>query len=228
MKIWDQKEEADRLKKRFAKIKNKKKFAEDFEVPGGPSMISQNCSGNRPISRDAALAYARGFNCSLSEISPRYALEAQKISKADALPLEQPNVSTHEPRFPPRPKLNTVPGGGFKEAPDLIHPADAEWIVPRETKGGPWSAWLEIENDSMEPDFKQGDLILVDPDRAADNGDFVVAANGDHHWTFKQLVRDGSDWYLKPLNPRYQNKLLTDDIRIVGRVIEHQPKARKL
>ena len=87
---------------------------------------------------------------------------------------------------------------------------------------------LEIENDSMEPDFKQGDLILVDTDISWDHGSYVVAANGDHHWTFKQLVRDGGDWYLKPLNPNYKIKSLTSDMRIVGRVIEHQPKARSL
>jgi SOS-response transcriptional repressor LexA len=138
------------------------------------------------------------------------------------------DVSVKYEVFPRRPKLNTVPAGGFKEAPDLIHPAEAEWIAPQVAKGGPWSAWLEIENDSMEPDFKEGDLILVDPDQGSNSGDFVVAANGDHHWTFKQLIRDGSDWYLRPLNPQYQNKLLTADIRIVGKVIEHQPKARKL
>lgn len=36
-------------------------------------MISQHVKGHRPISLEAALAYARGFGCSLEEISPRLA-----------------------------------------------------------------------------------------------------------------------------------------------------------
>lgn len=34
-------------------------------------MISQHVNGRRPISVEAAIAYARGFQCSIEDISPR-------------------------------------------------------------------------------------------------------------------------------------------------------------
>lgn len=50
---------------------NKRQFALTHKIPGGPSMLSQNISGTRPISLEAGIAYARAFGCSLEEISPR-------------------------------------------------------------------------------------------------------------------------------------------------------------
>jgi SOS-response transcriptional repressor LexA len=46
-------------------------------------------------------------------------------------------------------------------------------------------------------------------------GDYVIAKNSDDETTFKQLVKDAGDWYLKPTNPRYPLKLLGDS-KIIG------------
>ena len=70
--IWTADEEARRLAERFATVRQAA-FAREFKVPGGPSMITQHIKGNRPISWEAAIAYATGFKCSLDEISPRLA-----------------------------------------------------------------------------------------------------------------------------------------------------------
>lgn len=71
MKIWSKEQEAENLTAKFSAIKNQAEFARTFKVPGGASMINQHMSGHRPIGLEAAIAYARGFNCALSEISPR-------------------------------------------------------------------------------------------------------------------------------------------------------------
>lgn len=52
--------------------------------------------------------------------------------------------------------------------------------------------------------------MIFDPDLDPMPGDFVVARNGDNEATFKKLVKDGVDWYLKPRNPSYPIKLLGD------------------
>ena len=72
MNIWSTEEEAARLGEKFKSVKQAQ-FAKDYKVPGGPSMISQHIKGHRPISLEAALAYAKGFGCKLEEISPRLA-----------------------------------------------------------------------------------------------------------------------------------------------------------
>lgn len=42
-------------------------------------MLNQHLSGNRPISLEAARAYAKGFGCSLGEISPRLEAEVNPV-----------------------------------------------------------------------------------------------------------------------------------------------------
>ena len=81
-------EEAERLRDRFRGV-NRAEFARNNGVPGGAAMIYQHITGRRPISLEAAHAYANGFGCTLDEISPRLADEARKalaISSAQAAP----------------------------------------------------------------------------------------------------------------------------------------------
>lgn len=87
--IWTTEEEAERLGKRFAALKQEKgtgqaKFARDYSVPGGPSIVNQHIKGHRPISMAAAISYAKGFGCPLAEISPRIALEVESASGINA------------------------------------------------------------------------------------------------------------------------------------------------
>lgn len=70
-------DEAARLAERFqptvgARV-SQAQFARQFDVPGGASMVTQHIKGTRPISFEAAIAYARGFNVPLHQISQRAA-----------------------------------------------------------------------------------------------------------------------------------------------------------
>lgn len=84
---------------------------------------------------------------------------------------------------------------------------------------------LRVQGDSMEPDFPAGVFIVVEPDMDPQPGDYVIAKNGDEA-TFKQLVKDGADWYLKPLNPRYPIKPLESPCKIIGVVREQVRRYR--
>jgi len=79
MKIWTIDEEASALRARFEGV-NRAAFARDHHVKGGQAMIYQHITGRRPMNMEAAMAYAEGFRCSLAEISPRLAIEAQKAA----------------------------------------------------------------------------------------------------------------------------------------------------
>ena len=72
----------------------------------------------------------------------------------------------------------------------------------------------------MEPEFIASACIIVDPDRAPVNGSYVVATfNGSKEATFKKLVIDGPNKYLKPLNPRYPIIEASGDMQVCGVVI---------
>jgi len=74
---WTTDEEAAALHKRFDDLKRagggQAEFARRWGIPGGASMVSQHIKARRPIGIEAAIAYAAGFGCSVSEISPRLA-----------------------------------------------------------------------------------------------------------------------------------------------------------
>jgi SOS-response transcriptional repressor LexA len=67
--------------------------------------------------------------------------------------------------------------------------------------------------------------LVVEPDLEARPGDYVVAKNGDNEATFKKLVRDGGEFMLEPLNPRYPIRPL-GDAKIIGVVIERIERFR--
>lgn len=61
---------------------------------------------------------------------------------------------------------------------------------------------LLVLGDSMEPEFSEGDVIVIEPEGLATDGAYVLARH-EEEWIFRQLVRAANGWQLRPLNPRY-------------------------
>jgi len=68
---------------------------------------------------------------------------------------------------------------------------------------------LNVTGVSMEPKFHEEDLIYVDPHVAAAHGKYVVVqlAESDEA-TFRQLIVEGSQQYLKALNPDWPTPII--------------------
>ncbi len=74
----------------------------------------------------------------------------------------------------------------------------------------------------MEPDYRNGDIIYVDPDMAAAHGkDVVVRLVDRNETTLRRFVVESELHYLKPLNPNWPEKYIhiPADARIVGVVV---------
>ncbi|MCZ4328314.1 LexA family protein, partial [Brachybacterium paraconglomeratum] len=57
--------------------------------------------------------------------------------------------------------------------------------------------------------FRDGDIIFVDPDRDAMHRSLVVAKLTDtQEATFKQLIIEGEQKYLKALNPSWPEQIM--------------------
>ena len=52
----------------------------------------------------------------------------------------------------------------------------------------------------MLPEFREGDIIIVEPDGALKDGSFVLARPAGE-WMLRQLARRGGAWCLRALNP---------------------------
>lgn len=133
------------------------------------------------------------------------------------------------------PLISWVRAGSFGDVNDQFHPGEAEeWADVLDTQPGAHAFALRVTGDSMtspipgDRSFPDGTIIIVDPGRSADAGDFVVAKDvSTQKATFKRLVYDGGRWFLKPLNPTYPTVEIDDPaIRVIGRVIEYQLRGK--
>jgi len=120
------------------------------------------------------------------------------------------------------PLISWVQAGDYKAVIDNLSPGDAEEWIGTEAPVRKHTYALRVVGDSMEPEFPEGSIIIVEPTLLADPGNYVIVRNGEHEATFKQLIRDGADWLLKPVNPRYPIKPMPRDAQVVGVVRERQ------
>lgn len=87
---------------------------------------------------------------------------------------------------------------------------------------------LRILGDSMEPEFKQGEVIIVEPNPIREDGAYVIAFH-ENEYVFRQLLLVDNKWYLKPLNDDYPTVPLPDSDPIKGRIISRSSgKGRQL
>ncbi len=80
---------------------------------------------------------------------------------------------------------------------------------------------LEVIGDSMEPLYREGDLLVVSPGAEVRRGDRVVVKTYDGEVTAKMLERKTAQWIeLASMNPSYPNrKMLITDIEWMARII---------
>lgn len=85
--------------------------------------------------------------------------------------------------------------------------------------------WLPVEGDAMTApvglSVPEGMLILVDSGLRAEPGKLVIARSPDSTAaTFRQLIEEGGQRYLKPLNPTYPKALYSESCEVMGVVVQ--------
>ncbi len=80
---------------------------------------------------------------------------------------------------------------------------------------------LEISGDSMEPLYRDGDVLVVSPKAKLRNGDRVVIKTTDGEVMAKELVKQNTSHVeIRSLNPEHSNrKIPANDIVWIGRII---------
>jgi SOS-response transcriptional repressor LexA len=78
---------------------------------------------------------------------------------------------------------------------------------------------LQVLGDSMEPEFKNGEVIVIDPDGAVCDGSYVIAMYGNEH-IFRQLRIENERYYLKPVNPQYPTLSINGLHDVKGLIIQ--------
>lgn len=125
----------------------------------------------------------------------------------------------------------TIPAGIPMECiEDII---DTEEIPVEMLKGGKQYFGLRVKGNSMEPEYLDGDtLILEKVDDCESGDDCVVMVNGNDG-TFKRVFKNENGIILQPLNPSYSPIIYTNEqietlpVKIIGVVEEFRRKKRR-
>lgn len=138
------------------------------------------------------------------------------------------NVSYNNDEITKIPVLDYVQAGLFNTVGyDGVNPIGETYTTYRSSKEKSVFS-LIVQGDSMLPDFRPGDSLIIDSALAPQAGSFVIAQNGDYEATFKKYRVTGYDEFgreifeLVPLNPDYPTlSSLNHNISIIGVMVVH-------
>ena len=85
-----------------------------------------------------------------------------------------------------------------------------------------------VNSDAMSPTFNEGTTLIVEPNLEAVNRDYVIVALTDHeNATFRQLLIDGDDKYLKSINDEFRTMQMDQSNYIVGTLVQSRMDYRR-
>ncbi|AKL12778.1 TPA: helix-turn-helix domain-containing protein [Kluyvera intermedia] len=219
----EQLEDASRLK---ALYESKKKelgitqadIADELGISQGA--VGHYLNGRNPLNLPVAAVFARILREPISSFSPSLAKEAELLSQVSNVKYEGP--------VKPRgsyPLISWVSAGSWAEAvePYTLKEIDDWYDSDAHIEGQGF--WLKVQGDSMTSpvglSITEGMYVLVDTGKEAKNGNLVIAKLTDaNEATFKKLVIDAGNKYLKPLNPQYPLIPINGNCKIIGVVVQ--------
>lgn len=154
-------------------------------------------------------------------IAAAFGTTIDKLIEESASPNSPLAPSEHSKRAP------VVPwemAAEWAQSPDISRlPSGTPWEIPLDSQT-PRGFFLRVRDESMHapagPAFPTGALIFIDPSQEPQVNDFVIGYTAESTApTFKKLVQDGSQSYLRALNPQFPVQQIDGNFRAIGVVI---------
>lgn len=140
----------------------------------------------------------RPHKSTLETLASFFGISIEQLKGHKPLPGSEAHISD---------KINKVHTIAWSEIPSW--PLSKEQLQEHETSildrpAGPNVFAVKMRDSSMEPLFPEGTLLIIDPDIELHDRRYVIAKLGDQpEATFRQLLVDLNNQYLKPLNPDF-------------------------
>lgn len=178
-----------------------------------PTYISQLLNGHRTFGERAA----RKIEAKLG-VPPGW---LDRLQTGEG-PMEA-DLPAHLTRVP---VISCVQAGDWTPVADDHPPGNGFDYLTTDLKLSDGAFALEITGDSMLPDFRPGDRVIIDPAVEPRPGDFVVAKlEAEPEATFKKYrLRAPGVVELAPLNDDYPTIIMDDAHpgRVIGVMVEHR------
>lgn len=110
---------------------------------------------------------------------------------------------------------------------------DTEEISTDMLKGGKEYFGLKVKGNSMEPEYLDGDTLLILKQDDCENGDDAIVMVNSNDGTFKRVFKNENGIILQPLNSSYSPMVYSNEdieklpVKILGIVEEIRRKKRK-
>ncbi len=174
----------------------------------------------------------RGYPPSVREIGERVGLSSSSTIHAHLKTLERRGLISRDPTKP-RALRSTIPDSGSAVPETIVLPVvgkvaagvpitaqeniEGEFVLPAAFARASHGFMLRVQGDSMiDAAILDGDLIVVQPQRSAENGQIVVAML-DGEATVKRFYKEDGRVRLQPENAAME-PIYASDVAIVGRV----------
>ncbi|MGU5549175.1 helix-turn-helix domain-containing protein [Aeromonas hydrophila] len=170
----------------------------------------------------------------LSKIADALSVPVSELFSDDSPASPHQNMEMAQPDIHRIPVISYVQAGVWT-APNEIRECDGNMAyITTDLDLGDRAFAIVIRGNSMEPEFTEGDLVLIDPDEPLHPGDFVVAKNGEEEATFKKYRprgygEDGQEIFeLAPINDDYPTmRSDRQHIQIIGTMVEHRRRRKR-
>lgn len=182
--------------------------------PDGPKGIKEPTDKQvRPI--------AEFFGISSDQLRGHLPLPDRDRAKGETSPSEPSNVGAGPEIKGRLPLISWVQAGDWCEAIDNFAPGDAEDWLPCPFDHSDTAFCLRVVGLSMSPDYREGEVIAVDPSVSAAHGSDVVCRTPEGSVTFKRLQITPDGTYLLAINPDWPNRMIAipSETHVCGVVI---------
>ncbi len=184
--------------------------------------VGHYLNGRNALNTSVASVFARVLGVSVSDFSPTL---AKDISDMSSVASENTYFAGHYSPGSKYPVLSKVQAGAWREAVEPYTLKDIDLWFESDAHIQGEAFWLQVDGDSMTApaglSIPEGTYVLFDTGREAINGSLVIAKLSDsNEATFKKLVIDGAQKYLKGLNPQWPLVPINGNCRIIGVAVE--------
>lgn len=195
-------------------------IADALEISQGA--VGHYLNGRNALNTSVAAVFAKILGVSIAEFSPSL---AKDISSMSAVASENTSFAGRYTPGSKYPVISKVQAGSWCEAVEPYTLKDIDLWLESDAHIQGEAFWLQVDGDSMTApaglSIPEGTFVLFDTGREAINGSLVIAKLSDsNEATFKKLVIDGAQKYLKGLNPQWPLVPVNGNCRVIGVAVE--------
>lgn len=127
------------------------------------------------------------------------------------------------------PLISWVGAGMMLDVEDPYPVGDAKEWLDTPFEAGPNAFLLEVSGESMSPEYRDGEVIQVEPSLQARSGDDVIVRTPNGKVTFKRYRESQDGNYLEALNPIWPERIIQvpEGTEIVGVVVGSWMRRRR-